>query len=481
MNSGFTKENLVSEPLRRGCRGTLPLDARLEPWMCMWLNSEAPLDAVQQYGSPLNVVCTEPMDRNVRELQSFARDRGLDFQIFFARKSNKCLSLVDRTVALAIGVDTASENELQQCLERGVQQADLICTAAIKNDSLIDLCIARGVCIAVDNHDELDAVVASAERLAKRATIAIRLGGFWHDGAKLVTRFGFDVDRDLEWVAELAKHPIDVAGIHFHLDGYAASERVSALTTSLRWIETLRASGHTPRFIDMGGGFPMSYLEHAHQWNQFWNQHERALLENRNAVTYRNHALGRHVVEGAVHGPPNCYPYYQRLTRSAWLASVLDHSLDGQTIAHQLRKAKVQLRCEPGRSLLDGCGLTIAQVEFRKRNAAGDWLIGISMNRTQCRTSSDDFLVDPILLPSSKDHRSPMAGYLVGAYCTESELLSVRRLEFPHGIERKDLIVFPNTAGYLMHFLESRSHQFPLAKNVVLSEDGLSLDPIDRT
>jgi len=74
-----------------------------------------------------------------------------------------------------------------------------------------------------------------------------------------------------------------------------------------------------------------------------------------------------------------------------------------------------------------------------------------------------------------------MAGYLVGAYCTESELLSVRRLEFPHGIERKDLIVFPNTAGYLMHFLESRSHQFPLAKNVVLSEDGLSLDPIDRT
>jgi len=43
-------------------------------------------------------------------------------------------------------------------------------------------------------------------------------------------------------------------------------------------------------------------------------------------------------------------------------------------------------------------------------------------------------------------------------------------------------MVFPNTAGYLMHFLESRSHQFPLARNVFVTEGNagaVTLDDID--
>ena len=58
--------------------------------------------------------------------------------------------------------------------------------------------------------------------------------------------------------------------------------------------------------------------------------------------------------------------------------------------------------------------------------------------------------------------------FLTGAYCIENELLSWRSLRFPHGIAAGDLVVWPNTAGYFMHFLESRSHQFPLARNLVL-------------
>lgn len=112
------------------------------------------------------------------------------------------------------------------------------------------------------------------------------------------------------------------------------------------------------------------------------------------------------------------------------------------------------------------------------------------MNRTQCRTSSDDFLVDPILIPAniSEDNTDsegsdPKAGFLVGAYCTESELLTLRKLNFPRGVRVGDLVVFPNTAGYLMHFLESRSHQLPLAKNLILTDGASSqgqLDAIDQ-
>jgi diaminopimelate decarboxylase len=149
----------------------------------------------------------------------------------------------------------------------------------------------------------------------------------------------------------------------------------------------------------------------------------------------------------------------------------------------------LELRCEPGRALLDGCGLTAARVAHRKRRRDDAWLIGLEMNRTQCRSTSEDFLVDPLLLrpdpaaaPASDGASAgPIEGYLVGAYCIERELLTSRRLRFPAGVRVGDIVVFPNTAGYLMHIVESSSHQIPLAHNLILGPGGEPrLDPIDR-
>ena len=105
------------------------------------------------------------------------------------------------------------------------------------------------------------------------------------------------------------------------------------------------------------------------------------------------------------------------------------------------------------------------------------------MNHTHCRTTAADFSVDPILIPAKTRPTSPpRTGYLVGAYCMEEEYITTRRLHFPNGVAAGDLIAFPNTAGYLMHFLESRSHQFDLPKNLILGKDSNGvLDPIDQS
>ncbi len=55
-------------------------------------------------------------------------------------------------------------------------------------------------------------------------------------------------------------------------------------------------------------------------------------------------------------------------------------------------------------------------------------------------------------------------------------------MRFPDGVEVGDIVVFPNTAGYLMHILESASHQIPLARNLVVgATDEPFLDAIDRS
>ncbi len=483
-----------SEPLRQFCEGEFPLTGRLEPWMIDVVQDARLHALIDQYGSPLNLIATSPMRRNVNEILDVANQRGVELGLFFARKSNKCLSFVHEAISLGIGVDTASENELVQCLERGIAPEKLICTAAIKSESLLKRCVAEGVCVAIDNRDELLAASSIAESQSMTVSMAIRLGGFLHCGVKLPTRFGFDVQRDLPLIADLAKLPVNVQGVHFHLDGNDASQRVEAIEQCLKWINLLREHGQAVSFLDVGGGFPVSYLDDGSQWLIFWQELHSALLGKRPPITYRNHGIGllasdRETNDREIVGQPRSYPYFQTPTRGDWFAKILDDRFEGESVARRLTRMNIQLRCEPGRSLMDGCGMTVARVEYRKQNSDGDWMIGLSMNRTQCRTTSDDFLVDPILVRRSAERpclHSPagetsadMAGYLVGAYCTEAELLSLRRLRFPHGVQRGDMFVFPNTAGYLMHFMESRSHQFPLAKNLLFVDGMFRLDPIE--
>lgn len=478
--------------LRGHCHGTPPVQARLEPWQVAVCAQPDQLQRlVDSYGSPINLHHPGPFARNVAGLREVAAARNVALEVLFARKANKAMVYVDQARELGLGVDTASEEELTQVLEHGLDPGLVVTTAAIKTDALLRQAIAAGVTIVLDNDDELAHVLELTECTRSTASIALRFGGFHLDGRSSTTRFGFEVSRGQELGRRLARacehHRLRLEGAHFHLDGYAVAHRVAGVLALLPVIDAWQDQGHPIRHLDVGGGLPMSYVDDPGQWASFRAELRRALLGEREPITYDNHGLGWLANDGAVHGELALYPYHQRPTAAAWLAELLDATGDGRStsVADELRARSLTLRCEPGRSLLDGCGLTVARVEHRKRHGDGSWTLGMAMNRSQCATSKADHAVDPLLLPNPDPdavRTGVIEGYLVGAYCTESDLLTWRRLRFPHGVARGDLAVFPNTAGYLMHFVESRSHRFPLANNLVMHPDSgaFALDAIDR-
>ncbi len=466
------------------CRGELPLTARLEPWQSELCKQPDLLAAlVERYGSPLNLIDPSAIAGNARELETVASAAGVAMRIFFARKANKALALVDEAKRLGLGVDVASERELSQVLARGIDGSQVVVTAAIKPPTLIELSLRCGATIVLDNFDELELLTSRSSELGLQAPVALRLSPELGD-ATVPSRFGFSAT-EFERARELLRAGgLGIDGVHFHLDGYDPGQRAVAIAQCLDLVDRLRELGEQPSFIDIGGGIPVSYLESAAQWDRFWDEHRRGLLGERRALTFGAHGLGLTAHRGELLGSPDVYPFFQQLVGGDWLQAVLSDELvigsRRESVASAISSRGLELRCEPGRALLDGCGMTVAEVMFVKQRRDGITLVGLAMNRTQCRSTSADFLVDPILVAGSKRARlDPAEGYLVGAYCIERELLTWRRLEFPGGIEAGDLIAFPNTAGYFMHILESASHQIPLARNVIVGSGEPQLDPID--
>lgn len=456
-------------PLRAGCQGEPPLTARLEPWMTELLaDREACHGLVEHYGSPLNVHDFGPLTRNAAELTAAADEAGVGLRVFVARKANKTLGMVEAARRAGLGVDVGSYRELEQVLAAGVPADDVVVTAAVKPRPTVRLALDARATLVLDNLDEaaaVDAEAAGTERAAPRHPVALRLAPRPSDRIP-PTRFGESVATWLTWArGRDADHDrLRVDGVHFHLHGYDAGARAEALGEALELVDELRALGHRPGFIDIGGGIPMSYLDDAEQWNRFWREHDA----RPDALLWRGKPLEQ------------VYPYHQELVRGPWLRELLALPVGpGISAAEALRGRGLELRCEPGRALLDGCGLTLARVVQRTTTSDDVPLLGLEMNRTQCRSTSDDFLVDPVLVRAEGAARESFTGFLVGAYCIEAELILRRRLRFPDGAGAGDLVAFPNTAGYLMHILESASHQIPLASNVVAGGGQYERDGID--
>lgn len=448
-----------------------------------------------------------PFEDNYTAYKDVLERHKLKHMIFFARKANKCRFFVKEASRLGFGVDTASYRELKQSLDVGCKPERLVLTAAVKNERLLNLALHHDVQIILDNEDECRMVNRLAGELGKTPQTGIRVSGFHYGGEKLYSRFGFDID-DVAGFIVRSMGPgrefgnLRYNGFHFHLNGYSIKQRGEALVQTIRQADALLKHDISTSFIDIGGGLLTGYLSDGIEWENFWNELKKAVRGERDPVTFGNDGLGYEMVNGELHGIPDVYPYYNETPKARFLEKILSYQDgSGQTAASLMRERDIEFRMEPGRSLVDQAGMTVAKVVYRKKDHHGTWLVGLEMNRSQLCSSSADFLLDPVLIfrkelvsgeagEESVSREEPVTGgkpvsgeepvsvYFTGAYCLEQDIILKRKIQLPRLPEVGDIIVFPNTAGYMMHFYETEAHLFELAANLVCdSASGLSFIP----
>jgi len=448
------------------------------PWMNNLFNEGALLtDLLDKYGSPINIHQLQSFSTNISIFKEALDNLDLSYQIYYARKANKCTSLVKRAFKDKIGVDTASFKELQQCIQLGGNSENIVLTSAIKTSDQIELAIKHQIPIILDNWDEILLTIKTARKLGKKANIGLRISGFTVAGEKLYSRFGFDIDgiRDLIFkdLKELeAEDAFDINGLHFHLDGYSTSQRGKALSDSLELAEDLAQQNIHIKFIDIGGGITMNYLKDEDEWNSFQHKLKDAVLHNNDTNTFSNNGLGFENIDGELKGKLNTYPFFNKVNGVTFLEEVLHFKNDANlSNASRLRSQNIQFRMEPGRSLLNQVGMTVAKVVHRKRDAKGQWLVGLDMNMSQMMSSSADFLLDPFVIFKEEVSGPEVDLFFTGAYCLERDVLLKRKITLPNLPAIDDIVIFVNTAGYMMHFFETEAHLFDLSTNLSISKD----------
>ncbi|MEP2347359.1 MAG: hypothetical protein ABJH96_06175, partial [Algoriphagus sp.] len=354
---------------------TLPapiLTPIIKPWISALVTDKVKLsELVTKYDSPINIYNKSEFHHNIQTFQNLANELELDLGVFFARKANKSKTFVTEAKAAGIGVDTASYQEVKDCLDEGLPADQIVLTAAIKNRKLLSFAVQNEVLIVLDNRDELDLLAQVCDEQNKSCRVALRISGFLFEDAR-PTRFGFVMEEAYElltqdFIEKEAYSPFQFQGFHFHINGYSIKERSTALTQAIQLSDQLQEKDIEVKFIDIGGGFLINYLEHKSEWEAFHEQLIKSVSKKAEPITFQNDPLGMLYHQGEIIGKPKVYPYYNECAKDVFLRKIVESNFDGETkIFEALKSRGIQLRIEPGRSLLDQSGITVAEVVFRK-------------------------------------------------------------------------------------------------------------------
>jgi diaminopimelate decarboxylase len=283
-----------------------------------------------RHGTPLYVYSAEMIRTR---LKAFARAfRTVPHTLCYSVKANSTRAILKLIEREGAGFDVVSGGELERVLRaKRAAARNVVFSGVGKTVPEIELALKAGIRLFnIESASELRELAKTAQRLKKRAAIAIRVNPdvpakthpYISTGLH-EHKFGVPIPEAKELYAAAAQEAyLDVAGVSVHIGSQIAdvSSFAAALERVADFVRELRTQGHDIRYVDAGGGLGISY-----------------------EGTQGNFA--------------------EQI--SAYAAAVLA----------PLRGLKVHLLLEPGRSIVGAAGVLLTRVIYRKTNNSKRFLI----------------------------------------------------------------------------------------------------------
>ncbi len=231
-----------------------------------------------RFGTPLNVVSQERLQRRAREFVREFGDAwsGGPVQVLPSLKANFSLALRRLLTLEGLGCDTFGAGELQAALACGVPPELISVNGSSKSPQLMREAILAGAHLTLDSLREARLAVAIAEELQTAATVRLRLRPDYssltalsefaaepHTIADVAARYKPGVPRaDLSEAAHVLRGSdrVTVAGCHAHVGRHRPDLEMweGVIPSYVREIAAFAAAMGgvwRPREIDIGGGF----------------------------------------------------------------------------------------------------------------------------------------------------------------------------------------------------------------------------------
>src|ERR1700722_17461179 len=230
----------------------LELDPKLDPFA-----RESIERLVSRYGSPLFVIDAERVRRQYRRLA--AALPGVD--LHYALKPLPHPSVVSTLHAEGACFDLATNGEVELVKRLKVAPERCIHTHPIKRDSDIRTALAYGVNrFVIDNPDELRKLV----KFRNRGSLRIRVSFSSPEAlCDLSRKFGCEPEAVADLLRLADELRITIDGLSFHVGSQAAGPAMfcEAIARCRELMLAAAHTGHTLRVLDIGGGFPVEYLQ----------------------------------------------------------------------------------------------------------------------------------------------------------------------------------------------------------------------------
>jgi diaminopimelate decarboxylase len=284
----------------------------------------------KRYGTPLYVYSSEMIRARMK---AFARAfRSVPHTVCYSVKANSTLAILRLVEREGAGFDVVSGGELERVLRvKRAAARHVVFSGVGKTVPEMELALKAGILLFnIESRSELRVLAATAARLKKRASVAVRVNP--DVSAKTHPyistglhqhKFGVPIPEARELYAEAARQPyLKVTGVSVHIGSQIAdvSSFAAALERVADLVRDLRGQEHEIRYVDAGGGLGISYEETQQEFDAQITAYASAVLK-------------------------------------------------------PLRGLDAHLLLEPGRSIVGAAGLLLTRVIYRKTNNSKRFLI----------------------------------------------------------------------------------------------------------
>jgi diaminopimelate decarboxylase len=389
----------------------------------LWCEGVPLATIAEAVGTPVYVYSSATLERHFTVLRDALSAAGLkDPLIAFAVKANSNVAVLRTLAQAGAGADVVSEGEIRRALAAGVPPERIVFSGVGKTEAEVEFALETGVAeINLESEPELNLVNAVAQRLGKRATVAIRVNPDVEAGghAKISTgkaenKFGVSMAEAERLYAKASNmagvRPVGVA-CHIGSQITDLGPMEIAFRKMRALVERLRAEGLSVERLDLGGGLGAPYF---------------------NAPT-----------------PPAPADYAAMIART--MAGLSD----------------IQFAFEPGRMIAANAGVLVAKVlHVNSRPEGRKFLVLDAAMNDLLRPAMYDAFHD--IRPLRPRDGEPAAYDVVGPICETGDTFTRDRLLPP--LEAGDLVAFM-TAGAYGAAMSSEYNSRLLAPEVLVRGD----------